>query len=81
MPKALKRWLPVVGTGVLVASVILRLAGLDDLAGPLQAIGEATGITADSAVPLDVLAAAAAGLAGIVMKIWSQWNKALRAAD
>jgi hypothetical protein len=75
MPK-IKRWTPVVGGGILVAFVILRLFGLNDLAQAIAGFGGAVGLTDQSPVGIAELTAAAAGLTGIVLKIRAEVQKA-----
>lgn len=79
MPEKLKRWVPLAGTAVLVSAVVLQVLGYGDVAKNLLSIAGAVGLSDQSAVPVGELAAAAAALTGIVLKIRSQIQKAKEA--
>ena len=72
----LKRWLPLIGSAVLVAVVVLRLLGQTALAGAVETVGSVTGVITSSPVSPAELLAALTALFGIVRKIWSEIQKA-----
>ncbi len=76
-----KRWAPLAGTAVLLASVLLRFFGFEQGAAMVESVGGAVGLTQDSAVGSMELAAAVAALAGVVLKVRSQVKKASEARD
>lgn len=76
MKEGLRRWAPLAGVVVLVAIVVLRLLGMNDLAQTLEQLGGVVGLTGDSPVGLGELAAAAAALTGVLIKIRNEWRKA-----
>lgn len=79
MPDKVKRWVPLLGTAVLVTSVVLQLLGYGDVARQILGIAGAVGVSDQSAVPLGELAAAGAALSGVVLKILAQVKKAREA--
>ena len=68
MVKLLGRWAPLVGGAVLVAAVVLRMAGQEELAASVLSLGGLFGLTGQSPVPVGELAAGAAVVWGIVRK-------------
>lgn len=72
----LKRWGPLAGTVVLIATVVLRAFGLDDAAKALDLVGSITGLSGQSSVSATELTAAAAALTGVVLKVLAQVAKA-----
>lgn len=81
MGKQFKRWLPLVGTGALVASVVLRMVGEHDAAATVEGLANATGLSEQAPVTLTELAGAGAAVTGIVMKVRSMWVKAKEAQN
>lgn len=81
MPKTLRRWLPLIGTATLAASITARAWGAEHLAGPLEALSRTLGLWDLSAVSADELVAAAAAVTGVALKIRSQVNKTLEGRD
>lgn len=73
---AFKRWLPLVGSAVLVFVVVLRALGQTELAGVVEGIAGVLGITDRSPVTLGEVTAAVAAATGIVLKIVSEFRKA-----
>ena len=71
-----KRYLPLVGSVVLVAVVALRWLGYGDAAAAIESVGGAVGVTNQSEVGVGELTAAAATLAGLVLKFKSMYDKA-----
>ena len=74
-----KRYAPLIGSALLVASVVLRALGNMDAADAVDAIGKATGVSAQSPVSAVEFGAAAAALAGIVLKLSGEFRKAREA--
>lgn len=72
----IKRWLPLLGVLLLAAVVVMRAFGLEGYAAALEQIGGLTGLSAQSPVGLGELAAAAAALTGVVLKVRAEWRKA-----
>lgn len=73
--KSIKRWLPLIGTAALVACVVLRMTGHEDLARVVEQAGGLTGITTNPTVPLAEIAAAAAAIAGVALKVKAELGK------
>lgn len=73
---SLKRWAPLVGSAVLVASVGLRLAGQTQAADSIEALANVVGLSAQSPVSGTEIASAAAALVGIVLKLAAEAKKA-----
>jgi len=69
-----KRWAPLIGSGVLVAAVVLRTFGLTDIATLLESLTGVVGLDEASPVSGAELAAAAAAMAGIVLKLVSVYK-------
>jgi hypothetical protein len=65
----LKRWMPLVGSAVLVLVVVLRLLGQTALASVVEAIGSTLGVTTQSPVSSAEVIAALTALVGIIRKI------------
>lgn len=76
----LKRWAPLVGGGILAASVILRVFHLNTAADFVEQIGGITGLGNQSPIGVSELAGAVAMIAGMVLKIRAEIQRA-RAAD
>jgi len=72
----LKRWMPIIGSAVLVLIVVLRLLGHTALASAVEAIGSTVGITTESPVSSAEVIAALTALFGIVRKIAIEIRKA-----
>ena len=77
----IRRWAPVIGSLVLVASVGLRLAGKNEAAGAIEGLGSVLGLTSQSSISVAEIAAATAAGTGVVIKIVSEVRKAMAAAD
>lgn len=75
MPQ-IRKYAPLIGSGILVAGVVLRLFGQAGAADAVEAVGGAVGLTTQSPVSGTELASAAAALAGIVAKIVAEVKKA-----
>lgn len=72
---ALKTWSPLIGSAVLVATVLLRSFGQTEVADTLEGVGSATGLATMSMVtPAE--AAAIATTFGLVLKGLSLYRKA-----
>jgi hypothetical protein len=71
----LKRWLPLVGSALLVLVVVLRLLGQTALASAVEAIGSTIGITTQSPVSSAEVMAAVTALVGIILKIRAEIAK------
>lgn len=76
MPEKFKRYVPLLGSAVLVSVVLLRLFGYDQAAGAVESVGGIVGVTQQSPVGMGELVAAVAALAGIVLKVKSEVDKA-----
>jgi len=76
MPEKFKRYVPLIGSAVLVTVVLLRLFGYEQAAGAIESVGGAVGVTQQSTVGVGELVAAGAALAGIVLKVKSEVDKA-----
>ena len=72
----IKRWLPLIGSAVLVLIVVLRLLGQTAVAGAVETVGSVTGVTTSSPVSPAELIAALTALFGIVRKVWAEIQKA-----
>lgn len=79
--KGLKRWAPVIATGVLAGAAIARAFGKNVLADSLESAASATGLTGQSAATSVEISAAIAGLVGVGLKVYSQFRKALEDVD
>lgn len=78
---SLRRWLPLVGAGVLVATVVLRLVGQTDAADSVEGLANAVGLTAQSPVSAAEITAAVGVVMGIVLKVRAEIAKARAAKD
>ena len=65
----LKRWMPLIGSSVLVLIVVLRLLGQTALASAVEVVGSTVGITTQSPVSSAEVVAALTALFGIVRKV------------
>lgn len=68
MGNAIKRWAPLIGSGVLAIIVVLRLLGFEDYARAVEFFGGVTGLTNGAAVGITELTAAVATIFGLVRK-------------
>jgi hypothetical protein len=81
MPKFpfFKRWLPLVGTAVVVASTVAKFTGNPEVAGAIDLVGTLTGATSQSGItPTEITGAVVAG-AGVGLKLWAIVSKAWKA--
>jgi hypothetical protein len=79
--KSIKRWLPLIGTAVLAGTVVLRAFGQDDVAKAVETVGGLVGaVPEDPTVSYAELAAAAAGVAGVFLKVRGEYRKARSAS-
>jgi len=76
MGAGFKRWAPLLGTALLASVVVLRLFGMNEAATTVESLGGATGLSAQSPVGYGELIAAGAALAGVGLKVRSEWKKA-----
>jgi hypothetical protein len=75
----LKRWLPLVGTVVVVASTVAKFTGNADVAQAIDLVGTLTGATGQAGVtPTEIAGAVAAGT-GVALKVWAIASKAWKA--
>lgn len=72
----LKRWLPLVGTAVVVASTVARFTGNAEVAQAIDLVGSLTGATGEAGVTQTEIAAAVAAGIGVSLKLFAIVKKA-----
>lgn len=71
-----KRWLPLVGTAVVVASTVARATGNAEVAQAIDLVGSLTGATSQAGVtPTEIAGAVVAGT-GVCLKLFAIVKKA-----
>jgi hypothetical protein len=76
MGSSIKRWVPLVGSAVLVAVVTLRLLGQTELAGVVESLAGVLGLTQQSPVSGTEVTAALAAAVGIALKLIAEFKRA-----
>lgn len=72
----LKRWLPLIGSAVVLSTVVLRAFHQPGLADAVDGLANMLGLTKVSIIDPVLITSAATGLVGIALKIKSEISKA-----
>jgi len=71
-----KKWLPLVGSFVVLSTVVMRYLGHAGTADAIDSVAKAIGLTNASVVDVTLVLGAVAGLVGQGLKVWAEIQKA-----